>query len=117
MVIVDISYSHMTVKPNAFISVIEWPRIPALIPKLTILIGEDDTDILENLSVLLEEEGYCVHQAKDRKSASWNSFDQTIINLRSDISLIPAVRFIWYSHTNQIHLDCRMQIISSEPFF
>lgn len=28
-----ITYSHATVKVDAFISVIEWPRIPALIPK------------------------------------------------------------------------------------
>ena len=38
MVYIDISYSHMTVKQNAFISVIEWPRIPALIPKENIQI-------------------------------------------------------------------------------
>ena len=36
MVNIDDSYSHMAVKPNAFISVIEWPRIPALIPKASI---------------------------------------------------------------------------------
>ena len=36
-------------------------------PKL--LIVEDDTDIVENLSVLLEDEGYSVYHAPDVKSA------------------------------------------------
>ena len=35
----------------------------------TFLIVEDDTDISENLTVLLEEEGYCEYQVKDRKYA------------------------------------------------
>lgn len=35
----------------------------------TILIADVDTDISENLTVLLEEEVYCVYQVKDRKYA------------------------------------------------
>ena len=39
-----------------------------------------------------------------------------ILHLHFDISLISAVWFLWDGHPNQVQLDGRMQIISSEAF-
>ena len=54
-------------------------------PKL--LIVEDDTDIVENLSVLLEDEGYSVYHAPDVKSALNKLHTENIDLVLLDITL------------------------------
>lgn len=54
-------------------------------PKL--LIVEDDTDIVENLSVLLEDEGYSVYHAPDVKSAMNKLHTENIDLVLLDITL------------------------------
>lgn len=52
-----------------------------------ILIVEDDTDIVESLTVLLQEEGYSVCQAFNAKTALRILYDENIDLLLLDISL------------------------------
>lgn len=54
-------------------------------PKL--LIVEDDTDIVENLSILLEDEGYSVYHAPDVKSALNKLHTENIDLVLLDITL------------------------------